>query len=48
MFACAILADMDVDTLKKLETTYAPSLAPTLDVETLVCDIVSMKINRGR
>ena len=48
MFACAILADMDVDTLKKLETTYAPSIAPTLDVETLVCDIVSMKINRGR
>ena len=48
MFACAILADMDVDTFKKLETTYAPPIAPTLDVETLVCDIVSMKINRGR
>ncbi len=48
MFACAILADMDVDTFKKIETTYAPPIAPTLDVETLVCDIVSMKINRGR
>lgn len=45
-FACAILNNMDIETFKKLETTYAPPVAPTLDVETLVCDIVSMKINR--
>ena len=47
-FACAILNGMDVETFKKLETTYAPPIAPTLDVETLVCDIVSMKLNRKR
>jgi len=47
-FACAILGDMDIDTFRKLETTYAPPIAPTLDVETLVCDIISMKLNRGR
>jgi len=47
-FACAILADMDVETLRKLETAYAPPVAPTLDVVTLVCDIVSMKIKRKR
>jgi len=47
-FACAILNGMDIETFRKLETTYAPPIAPTLDVETLVCDIVSMKINRRR
>jgi NADPH-dependent 2,4-dienoyl-CoA reductase/sulfur reductase-like enzyme len=47
-FACAILSGMDIETFKKLETTYAPPIAPTLDAETLVCDIVSMKINRRR
>jgi NADH oxidase (H2O2-forming) len=45
-FACAILADLDIETLKKLETAYAPPIAPTLDAETLVCDIVSMKLAR--
>ncbi|MGF3553885.1 MAG: FAD-dependent oxidoreductase [Thermoplasmatota archaeon] len=47
-FGCAILNNMDINSFKKLETTYAPPIAPTLDVETLVCDIVSMKINRKR
>ena len=47
-FACAILSGMDVDTFKKLETTYSPPVALTLDAETLVCDIISMKINRRR
>ena len=47
-FACAILNEMDIETFRKLETTYAPPIAPTLDVETLVCDIVSMKIKRRR
>jgi len=47
-FACAILSGMDVNMFKKLETAYAPSIAPTLDAVTLVCDIVSMKLNRKR
>jgi len=45
-FACAILSGMNIETLRKLETAYAPSVAPTLDAVTLVCDIVSIKMNR--
>jgi NADH oxidase (H2O2-forming) len=45
-FACAILAGFDIETFRKLETAYAPPIAPTLDAETLVCDIVSMKLKR--
>ena len=44
--ACAILGGMDIDTFRKLETAYAPPIAPTLDAITLVCDIISMKLNR--
>jgi NADH oxidase (H2O2-forming) len=47
-FACAILGDMNVETFKKLETAYAPPIAPTLDAETLACDVVSLKLNRKR
>ena len=47
-FACAILAGMNVETFRKLETAYAPPIAPTLDAETLVCDIVSLKLARKR
>jgi len=47
-FACAILSGMNIETLRKLETAYAPSVAPTLDAVTLVCDIVSIKMNRKR
>jgi len=47
-FACAILADLDIETFRKLETAYAPPIAPTLDAETLVCDIASMKLKRLR
>ena len=47
-FACAILGGIDVNTFRKLETTYAPPIAPTLDAVTLACDIVSMKLNRKR
>jgi NADH oxidase (H2O2-forming) len=47
-FACAILAGFDVETLRKLETAYAPPVAPTLDAETLACDIVSLKLSRKR
>ncbi len=46
-FATAILSDLDVENLSKLETAYAPPIAPTLDAETIVCDIVSMKIKRS-
>ncbi len=47
-FACAILAGMNVETLRKLETAYAPPVAPTLDAVTLACDMVSMKLNHRR
>ena len=45
-FACAIIGELDIETLRKLETAYAPPLAPTLDAVTLVCDIISMKLKR--
>lgn len=48
IFACAILGGMSIDTFRKLETAYAPPVAPTIDAVTLVCDIVSMKLNRKR
>jgi NADH oxidase (H2O2-forming) len=47
-FACAILGGMNVETFRKLETAYAPPIAPTLDAETLACDVVSLKLNRKR
>ncbi|MDH7517494.1 MAG: FAD-dependent oxidoreductase [Candidatus Thermoplasmatota archaeon] len=46
--ACAILAGMDIETFRKLETAYAPPIAPTLDAVTLVCDIVSLKLARRK
>jgi len=45
-FACAILGQMDIETFRKLETAYAPPIAPTLDATTLVCDMASMKLSR--
>jgi NADH oxidase (H2O2-forming) len=47
-FACAILGGMNVETFRKLETAYAPPIAPTLDAETLACDVVSIKLDRKR
>jgi NADH oxidase (H2O2-forming) len=47
-FACAILGELDVETMRRLETAYAPPIAPTLDAITLVCDIVSMKLSRKK
>jgi NADH oxidase (H2O2-forming) len=47
-FACAILAGLNVETIKKLETAYAPPVAPTLDAETLACDIASLKLLHKR
>jgi NADH oxidase (H2O2-forming) len=46
--ACAILNRMDIDKFRKLETAYAPPIAPTLDVITLVCDMIIMKKNRNK
>lgn len=48
VFAHAILTQTTVETLSKLETTYAPPIAPTLDVITIVCDVVSLKRSRKR
>ena len=45
-FACAILNEMTVENLRKLETAYAPPIAPTLDAVTLACDVVALKMNR--
>ena len=47
-FACAILGGMNVETFRKIETAYAPAVAPTLDSITLACDVAAMKINRKR
>jgi NADH oxidase (H2O2-forming) len=47
-FACAILGGMDVETFRRLETAYAPPISPTLDAETLACDVISLKLNRKR
>jgi len=47
-FACAVLNKINVETFKKIETAYAPPVSPTLDAITLVCDVVSMKMNRKR
>jgi len=44
--SAAILGELDVETFRKLETAYAPPIAPTLDAITLVCDIISKKLKR--
>ena len=46
--ACAILNKSNVDAFRKLETTYAPPIAPTLDVITLACDVISLKMARKK
>lgn len=48
VFACALLNKTSVEELKKLETTYAPPIAPTLDALTLACDVVALKMARKR
>jgi len=45
-YATAILAGLTIDTFRKLETAYAPPIAPTLDVVTLAADIAAMKQER--
>jgi NADH oxidase (H2O2-forming) len=48
IFACAILGKIPVEEFRKLETTYAPPIAPTLDAVTLACDVVALKLARKR
>ncbi|MBS3748088.1 MAG: FAD-dependent oxidoreductase [Candidatus Thermoplasmatota archaeon] len=47
-YATAILSELHIDTFKKLETAYAPPIAPTLDVVTLVADVASLKWHRKK
>lgn len=47
-FSAGMMGDLSVNSFRKLETAYAPPIAPTLDVETLVCDILDMKIKRKK
>jgi NADH oxidase (H2O2-forming) len=46
--ACAILGNIDVETFRKMETAYAPPIAPTLDAISIVCDIVSRKLKLNK
>ena len=46
--ACAILGNIPIEEFRKLETTYAPPIAPTLDAVTLACDVVALKLARKR
>ena len=46
--ACAILGNIDVDTFRKMETAYAPPIAPTLDAISIVCDIVARKLKQKK
>jgi len=45
-FAVAILAGMTIEQFSRLETAYAPPIAPTLDAITLACDVALMKMRR--
>lgn len=46
--ACAVYNKMDVNEFRKMETAYAPPVAPTLDAVTLVCDVAALKLNRKK
>ncbi len=48
VYACAILNGLTVDDVRKMETTYAPPIAPTLDTLTLVGDVVALKRARKK
>jgi NADH oxidase (H2O2-forming) len=45
-FAVAILAGMTLEQFSKLETAYAPPIAPTLDAITLACDVALLNLKR--
>ncbi len=46
--ASAIFSETKIETFRKLETAYAPPVAPTLDATTLACDVASLKISRKK
>ncbi|MEM0493560.1 MAG: FAD-dependent oxidoreductase [Candidatus Thermoplasmatota archaeon] len=48
VYASAILKGMTVDEMRKLETAYAPPVAPTLDPLTLAADVCSIKLKKKR
>jgi NADH oxidase (H2O2-forming) len=48
VLACAILGNLTIEQFRKLETTYAPPIAPTLDALTLAADVVALKQSRKR
>ncbi|MBU0498418.1 MAG: FAD-dependent oxidoreductase [Candidatus Thermoplasmatota archaeon] len=48
VYATAILNSMTVDDLKRMETAYAPPIAPTLDVLTLTAEAAAIKRIRRR
>jgi NADH oxidase (H2O2-forming) len=46
--AAAVLGKMTIEEFRRLETAYAPPIAPTLDAVTLACDVVALKLARKR
>jgi len=48
VFAAAILGGLSVEEFRRLETAYAPAVAPTLDALTLATDMVAMKLARKK
>jgi len=44
--ACAILHKMPVDDFIKLETAYAPPIAPTIDPLAAACEVAAIKLRR--
>ncbi|MEM2900713.1 MAG: NAD(FAD)-dependent dehydrogenase, partial [Thermoplasmata archaeon] len=47
VFATAILSEMTLETFSKLETVYAPPIAPTLDAMTIAADVAILKMRRS-
>lgn len=48
VFAAAILGGLSVEEFRRLETAYAPAVAPTLDALSLATDMVAMKLARKK
>ncbi len=46
VFATAIMAEMTLDKFSKLETVYAPPIAPTLDAMTIATDVALLRMRR--
>jgi len=46
VFAVAILSEMTLETFSKLETVYAPPIAPTLDAMTIAADVALLRMRK--